>query len=605
MRLKLCKLREVLVNLVGRRKACSFLVDKEGKTLTCFMLDPSCKYNETVGKKLVDLQTGDFIPAVKACLSGKGGFSPRVYTNYFGEKVVGVWGWIPKLDAGLILEIEDREFFGPVSMVKRRLWSLLLVIGIGAIVMSIFVGRRVSEPLISLTETAKKMASGDLEERSSIKSQDELGELAESLNTMVESFQKEHAELEEANKKLADASVIDGLTGLYNHYHFQEMVDSEYRRARRYDLPLSLLMIDIDNFKLINDTYGHPFGDFVLKELARIINASIRDTDITSRYGGEEFTVILPNTTLDGSYAVAEKLRQTVADHVFKQGDFIVRLSLTVGISALAEEGINTKDDLVKHADEAMYEGKMKGKNMVVSWGEFILWERLASKGERESTEHYRERFVSTANSLKRSYMEAATTLVKSLDAKDGYSATHSYLVAAYAVRLAEELGLSREKTDIIKNSAILHDIGKIAIPTNILTKTDKLTEEEHNTLNTHPEQSVRILEDIGFLEKEIPIILHHQEWFNGEGYPGGLKGTAIPLGTRILAICDSYEAMTSERPYRKSLTYKAAIEEIRKGAGKQFDPHLVEPFIRAMEKLLTTVRRIYIPQLNKTVDIA
>jgi len=201
--------------------------------------------------------------------------------------------------------------------------------------------------------------------------------------------------------------------------------------------------------------------------------------------------------------------------------------------------------------------------------------------------------------------MEAATTLVKTLEAKDGYSATHSYLVATYAVRLAEELGLSREKTEIIKNSAILQDVGKIAIPSGILTKTDKLTEEEYNILKTHPEQSARVLEGIGFLEEEIPIILYHQEWFNGEGYPSGLKGTAIPLGARILAICDAYAAMTSKRPYRGSLTHKDAAEEIRRGAGRQYDPHLIEPFVRAMEKLLATTRRIYIPQLNKTVDIS
>lgn len=603
--LDLSKLSEILATLMGGREAYSFLVDREGGVLTCFMLYASCRYGETVGKKLADPGTGELVPMVKACLSGKEGFSSRTYTSYFGEKAVGAWGWIPELDAGLILEIKAHEFFEPVSMVEKRLWSLLLIVGMGLVIVSIFVSRRVSEPLISLTETAKKIAAGNLKERASVKSQDELGELAESLNIMVESFQKEHTELEETNKKLAATAIRDGLTGLYNHYRFQEMLDSEYRRAKRYSLPLCLIMMDIDNFKLINDTYGHQFGDFVLEELADIINASIRDTDIASRYGGEEFTVILPNTSLDGSFAVAEKLRLAVANRVFKQDDLTTRLTLTVGISSLAEEGINTKEDLVKHADEAMYEGKIRGKNMVVSWGEFILWERLAAKKEEVSTEHYRKRFALTANSVKRSYMEAATTLVKTLEAKDGYSATHSYLVAAYAVKFAEELGLSREKTEIIKNSAMLHDVGKIAIPADILTKTDRLTEEEYQILKTHPEQSARVLEGTGFLEEEISTILYHQEWFNGEGYPSGLKGTAIPLGARVLAICDAYEAMTSKRPYRKSLTYRAAIEEIRKGAGGQFDPHLIEPFVRAMEKLLATTRRIYIPQLNKTVDIA
>ncbi|MFQ5862020.1 MAG: diguanylate cyclase [Candidatus Brocadiales bacterium] len=605
VKIDLSRIRDVLMDVTGERRVCTSLIDKEGNMLICFILDPTSECHKSMGKKLVDPRTGNLTPGVKACLSGKKGFSPQVYTNHVGEQVLGAWGWLPDLDTGIIVEVNAREFFGPVSLVKRRLWSFLFIVGVGVIIISIFIGNRVSEPLISLTETAKKIAAGNFEERSLIKSEDELGELAGSLNTMVDSLQKKHTELEEANKKLAATSVRDGLTGLYNHYRFQELMDSEFRRAKRYNLPLCLLMVDIDDFKSINDTYGHPFGDFVLKELAELIDKSVREIDISSRYGGEEFTVILPNTELDGAYAVAEKLRQAAANHSFKHDDMVTKLTLTIGISSLAEEGINTKDDVIKHADAAMYEGKIRGKNVTVSWGEFILWERLASKEERESAEHYRKRFVSTARSVKRSYMETSTALVKTLEAKDGYTATHSYLVTTYAVGLAEELGLAQENIEIIKNSAVLHDIGKIAIPDSILTKNDNLTEEEYNIVKEHPEQSVKILEGIGFLQKELPIILHHQEWFNGKGYPKGLEGTAIPLGARILAICDAYEAMTSKRPYRKSLTHKAALEEIRKGAGVRFDPELVEPFIRAIEKLLATTRRICIPQLNKTVDIS
>ncbi len=593
------KLKKVIVSLIGRREGCSFLVDREGRVLNCFMVDSSCPYEKIVGEKPVDPRTGDLTPAVKACLSGKGGFSLQAYTNHVGKQVLGTWEWLPELDMGIIVEIDAQEFFGPISMVKKRLWMFLLIAGIGLVIVSIFVGRRVSEPLISLSETAKKIAGGDLSERAMVKSQDELGELAENLNIMVESLQREHAALEEANEKLAAASVRDGLTGLYNHYRFQEIMDSEYQRARRYDLPLCLLVIDIDNFKLINDTYGHLFGDFVLKELAHVINTSIRDIDISSRYGGEEFTVILPNTELDGGNTVAEKLRQAVAEHVFKQGDHVAKLTVTIGMSSLAEGDINSKEDMVKHADEAMYDGKIKGKNKVV------CWESIASKGEGEAPEQYRRRFMSTATSMKRSYMEAAATLVKSLEAKDGYSATHSYLVAAYAVKLAGELGLSREDTEIIKNSAILHDIGKIAVPSAIFTKKAALTEEERDILKAHAKQSVRIIEGIEFLQKELPVIRCHQEWFNGEGYPNGLKGTAIPLGTRILAICDSYEAMTSERPYQVRHSHKEAVKELRRGAGVRFDPDLVEPFIRAMEKLRAGTKYIYIPQLNKRVDLS
>jgi putative nucleotidyltransferase with HDIG domain len=205
---------------------------------------------------------------------------------------------------------------------------------------------------------------------------------------------------------------------------------------------------------------------------------------------------------------------------------------------------------------------------------------------------------------MKRAYMEAATTLVKTLEEKDGFSATHSFMVAIYATKLAEEIGLSKEETEVIKNSAVLHDIGKTAISNSILRKAGELTAKEHDMLETHAEQGLKILEGVNFLQQELPIILHHQERFNGEGYPKGLKGEAIPLGSRILAICDAYESMTSERPYRKRISHKAAIEEIRKCSGAQFDPDLVQPFIRATERLMSTTESIYIPQLNKTVKI-
>ncbi|MCQ4574637.1 MAG: diguanylate cyclase [Candidatus Brocadiales bacterium] len=603
--LDLCELRGVLANIVGKREGCSYLIDKEGNILTCLILDPAGSYLKSVGNKPVDPRTGKPTLAVSACVSGRTGFSLQPYANNEGEDVMGAWGWLPELDAGVILELSAQEIYGAASMVKRRLWPLLLVITLGVIVVSVFIGRKVSEPVLSLTETAKKIAAGDLEERTSVKSQDELGELSESLNTMVESLRREHAALEDANKKLAAALAIDSLTGLYNHQRFMEMIDAEHRRAGRYNLPLCLLMVDIDNFKLINDTHGHPFGDFVLKELAHLIRNSIRDTDIAYRYGGEEFAVILPSTGLDGGYAVAEKLREEAAGHVFKKSGLVTRLTLTVGISSLEGESIKTGKDMIKHADKAMYEGKLKGKNTVVSWSESIILERLISKEEAKSTEHYRKRFLSTADTAKRSYMEAATGLIKTLEAKDGFSATHSYLVAAYVVEFAEELGLSKEDTEVIKNSAILHDIGKIAMPSFILVKKDKLTEEEYGRLKIHAEESVRMLKDTGFLQKELPIILHHQEWFNGEGYPHGLKLAAIPLGARLLAVCDAYAAMTSKRPYRKRLSSKHAFEELRKGAGTQFDPDLIEPFIRMVEKFIASTRRIHIPQLNKTVDIA
>jgi diguanylate cyclase (GGDEF)-like protein/putative nucleotidyltransferase with HDIG domain len=584
--------------------AYSFLVDGEGKMLACLTSKPDWIGLKTVGQKVVNLQTGLLTEGVKACMEGRWGYSLYAYTSHLGQKVLGAWGWIPELGVGVVVEVDAREAFLPVSLLRGRLWWLLFVVGVGVAVVAIFIGRKLSEPLILLALTTQKIAQGELKERVPVQSQDEIGELAQSINTMADSLREKHIQLSKANEKLAAGALRDSLTGLYDHQHFLKFLETEYKRARRYNLPLSLLMIDLDHFKMVNDTYGHPFGDFVLREIARIFEESIRDSDILCRYGGEEFAVILPNTPLEGAYSVAEKLRRTIANLVFWQGDLSTKLTITVGISTIAEERTETKEDLIKHADESLYEGKHRGRNMVVSWGELSLWEKFMQRVEKEMVEHYRTRFLSVASTMKRTYMEATMALVKNLEAKDGYTATHCYLVAMYAGRLAETLGLPQEEIEVIKDAAILHDIGKVSVPDNLLSKPGALTEEEYAIIKRHPEQAARILDGVGFLQQEIQIIMCHQEWYNGQGYPTGIKGEEIPLGARILSICDTFEALTSPRPYRLNVSAEKAFEILRKEAGTKFDPNLVEPFIKAMQELLATNNRMYVPQLNKTIEI-
>ncbi|MDO8136362.1 MAG: diguanylate cyclase, partial [Candidatus Brocadiales bacterium] len=553
-KIDLSQITDVVKDINRARMGKNFLVDRTGAIVACLCPEPAPDMIKNIGKKLLDPLTGSLTVGVEGCITGKEGNSPYVYTNHLGKTVLGSWGWLKELDLGIVVEPEAERIFELSSVVRGRLWSLLLVIGVGVVITAVFIGRRLSEPLQALTTTAQKIAQGNLKERAEIKSKDEIGELARCINTVVDSLQKKNVELQEANVKLAETSIRDGLTGLYNHYFFQEIIGSEYHRAKRYNLPLTLLMIDLDNFKVVNDTCGHPFGDFVLKETARLIESSTRDTDISCRYGGEEFTVLLPNTEVAGAYAVAEKLRQSFASHTFHRDDLSTKLTMTVGISTLAEGGINSKDDLTRHADSALLEGKTRGRNMVVSWQELVTWEKITGREEYELSERYRLRFQSAARGIKRAYMETSMALVKALEAKDGYTATHSYLVATYAVRFAEELKISQENIEVIKYAAILHDVGKIAVPDYILKKEEGLTEEEYALVKRHPEQSAQIVDGVGFLKNELPIILHHQEWFNGQGYPQGLKGTDIPLGARILAICDAYEAMTTHRPYRKTM---------------------------------------------------
>lgn len=583
----------------------SFLVNREGRMLACLTSKSDWEGLKTVGQRVVSLQTGSLTEGVKGCLEGKEGYSTYAYTSHLGQKVLGTWEWIPELEVGVIVEADVREVFQSVSILQRRLWWLLLVVGVGVTAVAVFTGRKLSEPLISLATATQKIAQGGWKERVDIQSQDEIGDLAQCINLIADSLLEKNIQLAKANEKLAASSLKDSLTGLYDYQNFLKFLDTEYKRARRYNLPLSLLMIDLDHFKMVNDTYGHPFGDFVLRETARIFKDSVRDSDIVCRYGGEEFAIILPNTSLEGAYSVAEKLRRTIANLVFWQGDLSTKLTVTIGISTIAEERIDTKEDLLKHADEALYEGKHRERNMVVAWGELSLWEKLMQRAEKEMVEHYRNRFLSVASSMKKAYMEATMALVKSMDEKDGYTATHCYLVAVYAGRLIEALGLSQEEQEVIRNAAILHDIGKVSIPDYLLSKPAALTEEEYAIVKRHPEQAVKILDGVSFLQQEIPIIMCHQEWYNGQGYPKGLKGEEIPLGARIIAVCDTFEALTSPRPYRPSISAEKAFDMLRKEAGAKFDPALVEPFIKSMKELLYATNRMFIPQLNKTVEIA
>jgi len=388
-------------------------------------------------------------------------------------------------------------------------------------------------------------------------------------------------ELDKKNKELTELSITDGLTRLYNHRYLQERFDFEFKRAKRYDTPLSCIVLDIDHFKNVNDTYGHPFGDEVLQGIGELIKAQSREVDICGRYGGEEF-LIITNLVIEDTVQFAIRLNRLVEQRLFTVNGATFHTTISAGVAAMTEE-VKNKQELFEHADKALYLAKRSGRNRVMEWSEIA--ENDETSIESFSVEDLRQRFTDLSNEMRATYMESTAALVNAIDAKDHYTREHSQNVARYAEQVAEAMKLSEKNREIIRNAALLHDIGKIGMPYEILTKESRLTNEEYEIIKKHPLIGVNILRDVKFLEKEIPLVLHHHERWDGTGYPHGLKSREIPFGARILTVVDAYDAMTTDRKYRPKLSQEDALEELKRHKGTQFDGEIVDLFSKVMKE--------------------
>ena len=396
-------------------------------------------------------------------------------------------------------------------------------------------------------------------------------------------------ELDRKNKELIELSITDGLTGMYNHRFLQERFDYEFKRVRRYGGMLSCMIIDIDHFKLINDNYGHQIGDQVLRQIATIMKQKSREIDICGRYGGEEF-LIITNLLMDNALRYATKLHTAVENHIFECSGKSIRITVSIGIAEYNSD-IKSKQELIERADTAMYQAKMDGRNLIRIWKEHDAANE--NSVDRLGIQDLKGKFHELSNQMRFIYMESTNALIKAVDAKDPFAREHSRNVSEYAKEIAKFMNLSDQDIEVIYYAGLLHDVGKIGIKDDILIKKDELTTNELEILKRHPEVGVNILKDIKFLEKEIPVILHHHERFDGKGYPHGLRGREIPMGARIIAVADSFDAMTSGRTYKNRLPWKKAVDEIKKGSGTQFAPEIVDAFVKLEEsgKLLLVLK--------------
>ena len=356
---------------------------------------------------------------------------------------------------------------------------------------------------------------------------------------------------------------IDELTGLFNRRHFEERLTEEISRHSRYGNEFSILLLDLDNFKSYNDICGHPAGDILLSQIGKIIKSSIRDADQAFRYGGDEFAAILPQTARNNAYAVAERVREQIAEEMEKKA---ITVTCSIGLASYPSDGV-IPGELVTVADTALYYAKRTGGNRV------YLSSKILSEPRDDGGINARHNGLSTVYAL-----------ASTVEARDPYVYGHSRKVNTYAVALAEAIGLLPDEVSKVSTAALLHDIGKIGIPDKVLNKKGKLNEEDWEAIKAHPRLGANIVGNMPNLIPCVSSILHHHERWDGGGYPEGLKGEEIPLEARILAIADSFEAMTSARPYRPALSLEEVVKELRQGAGVQFDPKLVKAFIGIIE---------------------
>jgi len=427
-------------------------------------------------------------------------------------------------------------------------------------------------------------------------------------------------------QKAQEQAITDGLTGLKTHRFFMEALSREWKRATRAGRSFSLVLMDLDRFKFVNDFYGHLDGDLLLQRVAHILEENCRRSDVVARYGGDEFVILMPETDSEQSHQLATKLRSWVcADPVLREKN----VTSSFGVATFPLNG-STPQELIQVADSSMYLSKHQGGNAVSTADKFnpddakqwkrdvldaylgVTLKRLFATGPDAFVEIYSrvEQFArslaetessgsrpeenaapkpgqeSSFEPLPPIVMDTLTSLALAVDAKDQFTQGHSQKVSAYAVLIAEAIGLEGTQIEEIRLGSMLHDVGKVGILESILNKNGPLNPDEWEAMKRHVEYGAKLLEPLRGTEQVRAMVAHHHEFFDGSGYPDGLSGSQIPLGARIIAVADAFDTITSERTYKKARTPEEALQELERCGNAQFDPELVRAFVSRLREL-------------------
>lgn len=395
-------------------------------------------------------------------------------------------------------------------------------------------------------------------------------------------------------ERLSRAALVDGLTQVWNHSHFRCLLDREFSRVRRYGGVLSLLMLDLDYFKAVNDTYGHENGNEVLRLTASYLAGAVRETDHVARYGGEEFAVICPETDLAEATRLAERLRTGLSRVVTLPAHPELLMRSSHGVACSAHPTVATPSDLIDVCDRALYQSKRLGRNRVTRCDQ--IDDSMLENVPLEEVERLRKEVFTLGIRSKELCLQSIWALIQALDTRDRYSAWHSRNVRDYTQWLAEAAGWSNTMQTAVTNAAMLHDLGKIGLPDELLIKPKPLDTDEISMLREVPSTTCRILEPLRVFETEIEIIRHLRESYDGSGYPDGLAGENIPIGSRLLAIAEAFDSMTCNRAWRPGRTLDEAVAEIQASGGRQFDPQ----FVHLLERVVSAQRTRWQTHINR-----
>ncbi|MBI3778545.1 MAG: diguanylate cyclase [Gammaproteobacteria bacterium] len=373
------------------------------------------------------------------------------------------------------------------------------------------------------------------------------------------------------HERTQDLAVTDKLTGLRNRRMFDQRLMEEIAHATRNAKPLSLLMIDVDDFKRINDTHGHVGGDRVLQILGHVLSGQLWKVDLAARYGGEEFAVILPQTDFQAATNVAERIRRSIEETTIPMPDkHSVGVTVSVGVACFPRCGENP-ESLIEHADQALYTAKKEGKNRVCLYRNILKAQLEMDPG----------RIVEMLNQS----LDNIQPIVTAVSAKAAFYHDHTELVSRLATRLADALKIVGDERQALCHAALLHDIGMITVPDAVLNKQAPLTPEDWALIQRHPVTAAEFLEKVPALSHLAPIVRHHHEHYDGGGYPDGIKGETIPYLARVLAVADTYASMIGEWVGRKAQPPKEARRRLTVAAGTQLDPRIVSAFVEYLDK--------------------